>query len=418
MVARGVTSVPVDPPPGVTIAPPVSAAEFEALMRPLGPFASNRRVAVAVSGGADSMSLALLASAWGRAEAFVVDHGLRPEAQAEAALTMRRLESLGVPARVLAVSGLKHGAALHARARAARYKALLRGCADAGLADLLLGHHLADQAETLAMRAEAGSGPAGLAGMAAVTVLATARLLRPLLRIAPARLRATLACAGVDWVEDPSNQDPATRRAQLRAGPSLDAAAVWAHGRARAMAEAALAETLGRRVALHPEGYATVDDGALSTAVLSALAWTLSGQDYPPSPAAVARAVAAQRPVSLHGVLLRRWRSGWLVAREPGAVAEAVEALPSAVWDRRFRLLPDAEPPPGARLGALGDDAVRLRDRSPLPAVVLRGLPAIRHDDALFAVPYLLYPSENRCARVPTAFCPGRPAAGEPFVAA
>ena len=387
-------------------------------MRPLGPFAPSRRVAVAVSGGADSMALAMLAAAWGRAGAFVVNHGLRPEAGAEAALTVRRLESLGVPARVLAVSGLRRGPALHARARAARYEVLLRGCAEAGLADLLLGHHLADQAETLAMRAEAGSGPAGLAGMAAVTVLATARLLRPLLRIPPARLRATLARAGVGWIEDPSNQNPATRRAGLRAGPPLDAAAAWAHGRARATAEAALAAALGRRAALHPEGYATVDDGALSTAALSALAWTLSGQDYPPSPAAVARAVAAGWPVSLHGVLLRRWRSGWLIAREPAAVAEAVEALPGTTWDGRFRLLADATPPTGARLGALGDEAVRLRDRSPLPAVVLRGLPAIRHDGALFAVPHLVYPSRDRCKRVPVAFCPGRPAAGEPFVAA
>ena len=396
----------------------VGAAEFEALMRPLGPFAPGRRVAVAVSGGADSMALALLAAGWGRPEALVVDHGLRPEAGAEGALTVRRLAGLGMPARVLTLSGLQRGPALHARARAARYDALLRACAEAGLADLLLGHHLVDQAETLAMRFEAGSGPAGLAGMAAVTVLATARLLRPLLRIPPARLRATLAGRDVGWVEDPSNQDPATRRARLRAGPPLDASAAWAHGHARATAEAALAEALGRRAAFHPEGYATVDDGALSAPVLSALAWTLSGQDYPPSSAAVARAVAAGRPASLHGVLLRRWRGKWLVAREPAAMAEAVEAVPGAVWDQRFRLLAGATPPPGARLGALGDDAARLRDRSPLPAVVLRGLPAIRRDHALFAVPHLVYPAPDRCGRVPVAFCPGRPAAGEPFVAA
>ncbi len=405
-------------PDGLASAEAVGAAEFEALMRPLGPFAPGRRVAVAASGGADSMALALLAAAWGRAEALVVDHGLRPESGAEAALTVQRLASLGVPARVLAMSGLRRGPALQARARAARYEALLRGCAEAGLADLLLGHHLADQAETLAMRAEAGSGPAGLAGMAAVTVLATARLLRPLLRLHPARLRATLAGRGVGWVEDPSNRDPATRRARLRAGPPLDAAASWAHGRTRAAAKSVLAGVLGRQVAFHPEGYATVDDGAFGVDVLSALAWTLSGQAYPPSPAAVARAVAAGRPASLHGVLLRRWRGGWLVAREPAAMAEAVEVVPGAAWDGRFRLLPSATPPPGALLGALGDDAARLRDRSPLPAVVLRGLPAIRHDHALFAVPHLVYPSLDRCERVPIAFCPGHPAAGEPFVAA
>lgn len=402
----------------MTGAVPIGAAEFEALMRPLGPFAPDRRVVVAVSGGADSMALALLAAGWGRAEPFVVDHGLRPEAAAEAALTAERLARLGLPARVLTLSGLRRGPALHARARAARYAALLRGCAEAGLADLLLGHHQADQAETVAMRAERGSGAAGLAGMAAVVVLATARLLRPLLRVPPPRLRATLLCAGVGWVEDPGNEDRATRRAGLRAGPSLDAAAAWIRGAARAEAEAALAGALGQGAAIHPEGYATLGRRAFSAPVLSALVWTLSGQDYPPSPAAVARAVAAGRPASMYGVLLRDWRGGWLLAREPAAAAAPVEAVPGAVWDGRFRLLPGAAPPRNAWLGALGDDAARLRGLSPLPATVLRALPAVRHGGALFAVPHLCYPSWERCERVAVAFCPARPAAGAPFVLA
>jgi len=399
-------------------AAPVSAAEFEALMRPLGPFAPARRVAVAVSGGADSMALALLAAGWGRAEALVVDHGLRPASGAEAALTAERLERLGMPARVIALAGFQRGPALHARARAARYAALLKGCAETGVADLLLGHHCADQAETAAMRAERGSGASGLAGMAAVTTLAAARLLRPLLRVAPARLRATLVAAGIGWVEDPGNQDPATRRAALRAGPPLDAEPAWRHGATRAAAESALAETLGRGAAIHPEGYATVEGGALSEKVLSALAWTLSGQRYPPSPDAVARAVAARRPASLHGVVLRRWRDRWLIAREPAAAARPVDALPGAVWDRRFRLLPGAATLPGAFLGALGEDSGRLRSLSPLPSVVLRALPAVRRDDALFAVPHLSYPSSERCGQVAVAFCPGHPAAGAPFVPA
>lgn len=387
-------------------------------MRPLGPFAPERRVAVAVSGGADSMALALLASGWGRAEALVVDHGLRLESGAEAALTVARLGQLGVPARALALCGLQRGPALHARARAARYAALLQGCAERGLADLLLGHHRADQAETVAMRAERGSGESGLAGMAAVTTLGTARLLRPLLRVPPERLRATLIAAGIVWVEDPGNQDPATRRARLRAGPALDAEAAWVRGTARTAAESALAEALGRGAAIHPEGYATVERGALSETVLSALVWSLSGQEYPPSPGAVARAVAAGRPASLHGVVLRRWRGSWLVAREPASVAGPVAALPGAVWDKRFRLLPGTEVPPGAEFGALGEESARLRSFSPLWAIVLRTLPTVRHDGALFAVPHLLYPSPERCERVAVAFCPGHTAAGAPFVSA
>jgi tRNA(Ile)-lysidine synthase len=401
---------------------PLDAAEFESLMRPLGPFAPSRRVAVAVSGGADSMALALLAKGWGEAQALVVDHGLRPESAAEAALTAARLERLGVPARTLTLSGLRRGAALHVRARAARYAALIEACAAAGMADLLLGHHAADQAETSAMREASGSGPAGLAGMAAILTLGTVRLLRPLLGVAPARLRATLRRAGVEWVEDPGNRDPATRRAQLRAGPPLDAVAAWEHGAGRAAAEAALASVLGRGAAIYPEGFALVEDGALTAPALSALAWTLSGRAYPPSPRtlaqAVAQALAVRRPTSLHGVLLRRWRGAWLIAREPAAVAGSVKAVPGATWDGRYRLLPSASPPPGCSIAALGDDAPRFRGVSPLPSVVLRGLPAIREKNALVAAPHLVYPDTSWCEQVPLAFCPGRSAAGEPFVAA
>lgn len=373
---------------------------------------------VAVSGGADSMALAVLAAAWGRAGALIVDHGLRAGSGPEAAQAMARLHALSIPARVLSLSHLRPGPALHARARAARYEALIRGCAEAGVVDLLIGHHRADQAETVAMRQEAGSGPAGLAGMAAVTVLPTARLLRPLLRITPERLRATLARAGVEWTEDPSNHDPATKRARLRAGPALDAGPAWLHGRARAAAEAALADRLGRVVAFHPEGYAVVNEGALDCGTLSALAWTMSGRDYPPPLPVVARAVAAGRPASLHGVLLRRCREGWLVSREPAAMAAPVPALPGAVWDGRFRVLSGATLPDGAALGALGSDATRLRALSPLPAAVLCTLPAVRCGNALFAVPHLCYPFAQQCDQVLIAFCPGHPSAGVPYVTA
>ena len=131
----------------------------------LGPFGPGRHVAVAVSGGADSMALAVLAAGWGRPLALVVDHGLRQASAAEAEATLRRLHERGIPARLLMLHGLRPGPALQARARAARYGALTAACEEAGLVDLLLGHHGGDQAETIAMRRAAGSGPAGLAGM-------------------------------------------------------------------------------------------------------------------------------------------------------------------------------------------------------------------------------------------------------------
>ena len=400
---------------------PVSPAEFAALMAAVGPFGRERRVAVAVSGGADSMALALLLAGWGRPAAMVVDHGLRPESGAEADSTAARLADLGIPVRVLPLPGLARGPALAERARTARYAALTAACRDAGLADLLLAHHAQDQAETLLLRQDAGSGPAGLAGMAPVTHREAVRLLRPLLTVEPARLRATLRRVGASWIEDPTNTDLATPRARLRAAfdrgdaapvPDLCRAAKR-RGAARREREALVAEELARLVSFLPGGVAAIAGPAISAAALSALIWTVSGARHPPATLAVARLAERLRPATLHGAAILPTSGGWLVGREAAAQAGAVPAQAGAVWDRRFRLL--AAPPHGGTLGPLGDDAARLRRWSGLPAALLRTAPAIRCSYGLFAVPSLSYPDRDACRAVPTVFCPPRPAAPGPF---
>jgi len=387
-------------------------------MAPLGPFDPERRVAAAVSGGADSMALALLLAGWGKPLALVVDHGLRPESAAEAAATLQRLGSLGIPARLLHAH-LRHGPALAERARSARYALLAGACRDLGLADLVLGHHQRDQAETLLLRQASASGPAGLAGMAMAAYVDAARLLRPMLAVPPDRLRATLRHAGVGWVEDPSNANPATPRARLRAGPLLYPGAVVRlagqaarHGAARSASEASAAASLAA-VEVRPEGYVHVR-APLPPAALSALIWTLSGAAYPPSTQAVARFDAGLHPATLHGVRIARagrLGPGWLIGREAAAMEAPVPA--PAQWDGRYRLAAPA--PDGTTLGALGDDAARLRRLSPLPSFVLRTLPTLRKGGALLAVPHLCYPDAEACRSVPLLFCPARPAAPAPF---
>lgn len=373
----------------------------------VGPFGRDRRVAVAVSGGADSMALALLLAGWGRPTALVVDHGLRPESGSEAALTAARLAGLGIAARVLPLPGLAHGPAVAERARTARYIALLAACRDAGLADLLLAHHAQDQAETLLLRRSAGSGPAGLAGMAAVVPGEAARLLRPLLPVMPARLRATLRRAGIGWVEDPTNTDLATPRARFRAafaqsgaGPVPDLCrAARRHGLQRREREARIAGELARQVSLLPGGVAVIAGPAIGAAALSALLWTMSGARHPPGTAAVARLAARLRPATLHGAVVLPTPGGWLVGREAAAQAGAVPAWAGAQWDGRFRLM--SAPPHEGTLGPLGEDAARLRRWSGLPAAILRTVPAIRCSYGLFAVPALSYPDRDTCRAVP-----------------
>ncbi len=355
----------------------------------LGPWDTARRVAIAVSGGPDSLALALLAQAWGDPVAFIVDHGLRPNSAAEAETARTALTRRFIPARVLKLQGLALGPALAARAREARYAALTAACREAGLVDLLLGHHAGDQAETVLMRRRRASGPDGLAGMAALVERDDIRLLRPLLSVMPEQLRAVVDAAGLVPAEDPGNTDERSTRARLRREIGTDRAALLAAaavaGAARTQAEAAVANELAAHASLYSEGYATLLPGPLGTAALAALLRSLSGRRYPVD----AAALAGPRTGTLAGIRLqpvKRAGGGWLLTRETAAMAPPVAACADAVWDGRFRM---AAGVPSAQVGALGLDAARHRTSSDLPGDVLRTLPALRYNGLLSAVPHL-----------------------------
>jgi tRNA(Ile)-lysidine synthase len=406
--------------------------DFAAVMAWLGPFEPHPRLAAGVSGGADSTALALLADAWVRRRggsllALVVDHGLRAESAAEAALTAERLAMRGIAVRCLHAVGLARGPAIAERARIARYQLLADACAADGILHLLIGHHAADQAETVMIRALGNSGDLGLAAMPALAESGSLRLLRPLLDVPPERLRRFLTRAGMPWVEDPSNQNPHGLRARLRAlrgetglsAGMLDlSVAAKAAGKQRALCERTIAADLANAVSIRAEGYAVLPLGPIPCGMLAALIQTIGGAPYSAPSERVAALAAQSCPVTIAGVRLLpagRMGPGWLVVREAAAMDAPVPAVPGATWDRRFRLAADAMPPNGAMIGALGDDAADLRHRSDLPAAVLRTLPAMRLGKILVAVPHLLYPDAIASAQVRLVPNPPRPVAGAPF---
>jgi tRNA(Ile)-lysidine synthase len=185
-------------------------------------------LALAVSGGPDSTALLWLVGRWRKRHrrgpkllALTIDHGLRREAQREAAAVKRLAARLGVAHRTLRWTGAKPATGLQELARAARYRLLAAAAKRAGATCVLTAHTLDDQAETILFRLARGSGLAGLAGMARVRPLVTAEagvfLVRPLLEVAKARLVATVRAAGITAADDPSNRDPRFTRTRLRA---------------------------------------------------------------------------------------------------------------------------------------------------------------------------------------------------------
>jgi tRNA(Ile)-lysidine synthase len=241
----------------------VTAVEAKAL---LDPFAEASTLVLAVSGGADSTALLVLAARWRRGRkrgprllAVTVDHRLRRESAAEARAVKRLARRLDVPHRTVAWEGKKPATGLQQAARAARYCLLARAAEAAGADVVLTAHTLDDQAETVLIRMSRGSGPSGLAAMSRISPLPAAgtrriTLVRPLIGIPKARLVATLARAGIAFVDDPSNRDPRFTRARLRAlMPALAREGLTAHrlallARRLRRAEAAIEMAVDRAV--------------------------------------------------------------------------------------------------------------------------------------------------------------------------
>lgn len=194
------------------------------------------RFGIAVSGGPDSMALLLLATQAfpGRVEAATVDHGLRPEAAAEAELVGRWCAVRAIPHAILRRATPIAGS-LQSAARVVRYALLEAWRAERGLDWLATAHHADDQLETLIMRLNRGSGVAGLAGVRA----RRGAVIRPLLGWRKAELLHVVEAEGVPYVQDPSNADPRFDRAALRASlADVD----WLDPIAAARSAAALAE--------------------------------------------------------------------------------------------------------------------------------------------------------------------------------
>ena len=257
------------------------AAAFTAAMETFAPFENAPRLAVAVSGGADSLSLCFLARDWtaargGLVTALTVDHGLRPESAEEARQVAACMARHGIEHKVLSWLGEKPGTRLQEAARAARYRLMCGWCRDNAILHLLLGHHADDQAETVLYRLIRGSGLDGLTGMSAVADSAEVRLLRPLLGCRAADLRRFLRSYGEVWVDDPSNRDARFVRTHLRAmGPSLEAAglgqpvlfaAAARMAAARTAMQASVVALLARCCRVHPMGFARLDRAVMAAA--------------------------------------------------------------------------------------------------------------------------------------------------------
>lgn len=285
---------------------------------------------LAVSGGPDSLALLLLAHAArpGRIAAATVDHGLRAESAAEAAMVAGVCAGLGVPHETLAVT-VEPGN-VQAEARAARYAALAAWMERRGIAALATAHHADDQAETLLLRLGRASGVAGLAGVRERGLVPGTRLplLRPVLGFRRDELAAVVAAAGLAPVQDPSNTDDRFDRARIRkalAGADwLDVPALAQSAAHLADADAAL-EWAARReweqcVTRFPMGltYRPEAPRAVALRVLARIVAELGDEEA--RGGVLARlfdSLVARQPMSVGSLVARAMPEGWTFTKAP-----------------------------------------------------------------------------------------------------
>ena len=343
-----------------------SSADLAALFDPLR---AEPAIGLAVSGGADSLALLLLAHRWAakctpqpRLQVYSVDHGLRAEAPDEVAMVLDVAKQLGIAARGLAWTGIKPRSGLQEAARRARYGLMGAAMAEDGVGVLLTAHHREDQAETVLMRMAHGSGIEGLKGMARSADVEGVRVVRPLLDVDPKALQEIVSAAGLTPAFDPSNDDEHYERVRWRkalpklASLGLDAAAIGVFAERMAEADAAIVQVANEYfteiVVLDGFGAARIDivpfvslSPAIAVRVLGRVLNIVGGRQKPRALGQVERLAAMiadgalPKSATLMGCIVRFKDDAIAVAREPGrsVPADAI-LLPNAqlVWDERF----------------------------------------------------------------------------------
>jgi tRNA(Ile)-lysidine synthase len=394
-------------------------------------------VLVALSGGGDSVALLRLLVAELGVEgvrAGVVDHALREGSDIDARRALGFAEALGVQGALLTLAWLEGANRAQQAAREARYAALCEHARQIGAHLIATAHSADDQAETLFMRAGAGSrwrGLAGIAPFAVAPIWPEGRGLfvaRPLLGARREQLRTYLREQSAEWIEDPANINGKFERVRIRARlAELECEGL------DPMRLVALAERLRDHVdALDRAAFALIERAARLEPTISIARAAWIGPDLVRQRAlavlmAAASGAAREAPLSLmseleprvfaldyqggthSGVSFRNAGDALVLTRDPGAALGRTDGaaplrplnLPVnavTIWDGRIALTAResgwrAVPERNAALVALEKDGRRLTLQQAEGVVEWRALAADRVRHALASAVNPLQPS-------------------------
>ncbi len=364
------------------------------------------RIALAVSGGGDSMAMLALAHAWARIwgvrlHVVTVDHGLRAESAGEAAMVARECAALETPHAVLRWQWDGQGNVMDA-ARRARLD--LIGAWRGETRHVLMAHTADDVAETFLLRLARGSGVEGLSAMQARRRVPQGfEVIRPCLEMSREELRHYAGTLKVPWVDDPTNDDPKYDRARARAMLDTLGALGLSRGdlvataqrlaRAREALRARAVDVAQDVVTEHPSGtlifarnrFAQIERDTQMRLMSAALGW-VSGATYRPRQAALEGALdraLAGGACTLSGAKIEAGRAALFVFRELAAVTGGGAA---GLWDRKWRI--SGADSPVRPLGEAVSSFAEWRETG-VPRAALMAMPALFEGGACVATPVL-----------------------------
>jgi tRNA(Ile)-lysidine synthase len=380
-----------------------------------------RHLALAVSGGSDSMALMLLAARWKGPVKFTVltiDHGLRPGSRKEALKVKVWAKAHGFAAHVLSWRGAKPKTGVQASARQARYRLMAQWCAEHSADGVVSAHTIEDQAETLLMRLARGSGLDGLSAMSEESTIQGLRVLRPLLDVERRQLRAFLRKHGQEFFEDPSNANPAFERVRLRQAAKrlkdlgLEPRAIARSAKRLARARQALeqaTDALEQTAVQHrAEGHAIIALASFAQApeeirlrLLARLLERIGGASEAARLSEIEAlgtwiAEGSGRARTLGGCRVEKRARSLIIGREIGrmsALPMKIKPGETLIWDDRFAIRLDAKGPKGLAILPLGEapDGERVTRPKQLPDFVFKALPALIRGRRVALVPQIGY---------------------------
>ena len=369
------------------------------------------KVGVAVSGGGDSLGLLVLMTRWAAlhgvdVHAATVNHNIRPAAVHEIEHVSKICQSLGCLHDTIQWSGPLDTGNLLNQAREARYALMAEWAESRKISDVAVGHTLNDQAETFLMRLARQAGVDGLSSMSSMWEQHGCTFHRPLLKVEREELRRLLVEHGVQWCDDPTNDNSAFERTRARCAlEALKPLGITARNLAAASDKigdvrrhlyAEVLDVAMRMVdfemgdaVVNLNEYQTLNREVARRLLQNILKWIGGGDHVPRGSAVEAMLNAIDNDVSmtLGGCYLTVESNCIRITREAQAVSGKSSA-PGDIWDGRWKV--EGPWPDGAKVAMLGKRGLRECSEwreSGLPKASLLSSPAIWCKDEFVAAP-------------------------------